>query len=145
LVVASEAVLEYGEDEFEVTGAMGSVDDGEDTGFEGGCELAGGVAVALVWLDGDDGRWGVHAAEHFEDLRACGCVAGFEAIHGEPEVDEGDVDGVGSDGVGGFGDGLGLMGADTERFEEFGQAFDPRAFEAAGVGEEEVEIGAHGV
>jgi len=141
--VAFEAVLEYGEDEFEVAGAMGAVYDGEDTGFEGGCELAGGVAVGLVGLDGDDGRGCVYAAEHFEDLRSCGCVAGFEAVHGEPKVYECDVDGVGSDGIGGFGDGLGLVGADAEGLEEFGEALDPGAFEAPGVGEEEVELGAY--
>ncbi len=132
--------MEYGEDEFEVAGAMGAVYDGEDTGFEGGCELAGGVAVGLVGLDGDDGRGCIHAAEHFEDLWACGGVAGFEAVHGEPKVYECDVDGVGSDGIGGFGDGLGLVGADAEGFEEFGEAFYPGAFEAACVREEEVEF-----
>jgi hypothetical protein len=48
------------------------------------------------------------------------------------------VDGVGADGIGGFGDGFCLVGADAEGFEELGESFDPRAFEAAGVGEEEV-------
>jgi hypothetical protein len=143
LIVASEAALEDGEDEFEVAGAMGAVYDGEDAGFEGGCELAGRVAVALVGLDGDDRGRGIHAAEEFEDLGAGGGVAGFEAVHGHAEVDQGDVDWVDSDGVGGFGDGFGLMGPDAEGFEEFGEAFDPRAFEAAGVGEEKVEFGAH--
>jgi hypothetical protein len=70
LIVASEAVLEDREDEFEVAGAMGAVYDGEDAGFEGGSELAGGVAVGLIGLDGDDGRGCIHAAEEFEDLGA---------------------------------------------------------------------------
>lgn len=141
LVVAGEASAEDFEQALEVGGRVGSVDDGEGAGAEGGVDLAAVVAVGAASLDDDGGRRLIEAAEDFEEARAA--FAGVGGIGGgierEAEVDDGHVDGVLADDLRGLAAGLGAEGGDAHGFEEPGEAVGPGVVVPAGVGQEEVE------
>lgn len=142
MVMAIEDALEELEHLLDVGAA--AVDDGEGVEMEGGGHLAAGVALGARGAD-DDGRNSepprcCRALEHVEDTGA-GVVAGGGGaeVHGEAEVDDGDVDRGGADDLLGLAGGADAEGLDAHGSEEAGHAVGPGVGPPAAPAEEEVE------
>lgn len=86
-------------------------------------------------FDGDGGGRGVETGEELEEAAATfgEVLCGRGAVEGEPEIDDGDVDGVCLYEVFGFASGAGAEGLDAHWFEEAGELIDPGLGSPAGV------------
>lgn len=138
--MTTEAAAEDFEEQFQVVGIAGAVDDGEGASAEGGVHFAAVIAVCAGAFD-DDGGWGlVEAREEVQEAGACFLGVGvLRVVQREAQVDDRDVDSADLDDFGGFAAGGGPEGADAHGFKEAGKAVGPGVGLPAGVGEEEVQ------
>ena len=138
LVETLHGSLQDLEHEFDVGGA--TIDDGEGVEPERGGHFASHVARRARRTDDDRGRGRLEAAKDVKDARA-GLVGRRAVIQREAEIDDGDMDGRGSDDLFGLTGGSGLQRGDAERLEEGSHAVGPGIRSPTSPRKEEVEPG----
>jgi hypothetical protein len=151
--VADKAAAEGVEEELDVAAGFGAVEDGEGAGAKGRGDLARVVAVGAGSLDDERRGRLLEAGEEVEEARAgffcggrgeTGRGSSWRIVEREAEIDDGDVDWVEADEVGGVAGGGDAEGADAQWLEEDREAIGPGFGLPTGVGKEEVEAAGAG-